>query len=289
MLSQFQASYQRVEASLQRLSDSIAAYNPSETAAEELVAADLAVDDDIEERKRKKERYKVDRDADHCAVIKHQQNYVRLEELRRTADTLDEQIKNTIRLLADTRREIQNIPSNDDDAEERRQVSVDELLSYAKLIARTTVPPTYRKPIPAPTPAKDESKDAQITNGIATPPQGMSQDMEVGVSAGRAVKELPESRIQWIIPPDDSFVPWPQGEMLRRGVLGKIQKMLEDKIDPESVLSPEEQAEADRRKREVEERERLEEEERQKKAREEWGGYNRRQTVVDEPFNPDDL
>lgn len=49
MLSQFQSSYQRVEAVIQRLTDSIAAYNPSTTAAEELVAADDAVNGDIEQ------------------------------------------------------------------------------------------------------------------------------------------------------------------------------------------------------------------------------------------------
>lgn len=50
MLSQFQASYQRVEASLQKLTDSIAAYNPSLTAADELVAADEAVQSNVEQR-----------------------------------------------------------------------------------------------------------------------------------------------------------------------------------------------------------------------------------------------
>lgn len=50
MLSQFQASYQRVEASLQKLTDSIAAYNPSVTAADELVAADEAVHSNVEQR-----------------------------------------------------------------------------------------------------------------------------------------------------------------------------------------------------------------------------------------------
>lgn len=50
MLSQFQASYQRVEASLQKLTDSIAAYNPSLIAADELVAADEAVHANVEQR-----------------------------------------------------------------------------------------------------------------------------------------------------------------------------------------------------------------------------------------------
>lgn len=50
MLSQFQTSYQRVEQSLQRLTDSIAAYNPSTSAAEELLAADEGVNANVEQR-----------------------------------------------------------------------------------------------------------------------------------------------------------------------------------------------------------------------------------------------
>ena len=50
MLSQFQASYQRVEQSLQRLTDSIAAYNPSTSAADELVAANDAVNENLDQR-----------------------------------------------------------------------------------------------------------------------------------------------------------------------------------------------------------------------------------------------
>ena len=50
MLSQFQASYQRIEQSLQRLTDSIAAYNPSVTAADELLAADHSLNEDVQNR-----------------------------------------------------------------------------------------------------------------------------------------------------------------------------------------------------------------------------------------------
>lgn len=51
MYARFQNSYRRMEESLQRLTDSIAAYNPSPTAAEELIAADDAVNEDLERRK----------------------------------------------------------------------------------------------------------------------------------------------------------------------------------------------------------------------------------------------
>lgn len=51
MLGQFQASYQRLEQSLERLTESIAEYNPSTNAADELVAADNVVNENLERRK----------------------------------------------------------------------------------------------------------------------------------------------------------------------------------------------------------------------------------------------
>jgi hypothetical protein len=50
MYAQFQDSYRRMEESLQRLTDSIAAYNPSPAAADELLAVDDAVNEDLERR-----------------------------------------------------------------------------------------------------------------------------------------------------------------------------------------------------------------------------------------------
>lgn len=50
MLSQFQTSYQRLEQSLDRLTESIAAYNPSPNAADDLVAADDVVNKNLERR-----------------------------------------------------------------------------------------------------------------------------------------------------------------------------------------------------------------------------------------------
>lgn len=221
------------------------------------------------------------------AVIRHQQNHRRLEELRRTTDSLDEQIKNTIRRIADMRKDIQSIPSSET-SEPRREVKVDELLSYAKYIAKTTVPPTQRKPVAA---LPQVKSDAQITNGMATPPQATPQketDNTAEVSDSRGVKELGEEERAFIIPQNLTFDPWPSDVHMKSGVMGKIQAMVEAGKDPASVLSPEEQAEADRKKKEEEERQRKEEDERQKRLQAEWG-YGRRGTVVDEPFNPDDL
>ena len=50
MLSTLQARYQRMEKALDALVDSVTAYNPSVTAADELVAADEDVNESLEER-----------------------------------------------------------------------------------------------------------------------------------------------------------------------------------------------------------------------------------------------
>lgn len=52
MDAEFQTTFQRVETALQRLTDSIAAYNPSTTAAEELVEADAVVAEKVAKCKR---------------------------------------------------------------------------------------------------------------------------------------------------------------------------------------------------------------------------------------------
>lgn len=61
MLSQFQTSYQRVEQSLQKLTDSIASYNPSVRDADDLVATDEAVNENLDERMRLRHPVTADR------------------------------------------------------------------------------------------------------------------------------------------------------------------------------------------------------------------------------------
>ncbi|KAK4613709.1 Mediator of RNA polymerase II transcription subunit 4 [Fulvia fulva] len=275
MDAEFQTTFQRVETALQRLTDSIAAYNPSTTAAEELVEADAVVAEQV------------------AKLVKHQQNYRRIQELRETADSLDETIKNTIRVLADTRKEIQSIPTSET-TEPRREVRVDELLAYAKFIAPTTVPPTVAKSF-VPIPEDKKDTEAQTTNGIATPPQVISQDVDNPAyvkSEGRekGIEQMAQADKNWLQPVNFAFDFWPTPDQMKHGALGRIQYMIEQGKDPASVLSAEDQAKVDKERKEREDRERAEEEARERRNREEWGhaAPNRRGTVV-EPFNPDDL
>lgn len=225
-------------------------------------------------------------------VSKHQANYVRILALRQKTEALDQNIKDTVKLLADTRKDVIAIPADDSAQNSRREVDVEELLRYAKFISKTTVPPTFRKPIPEVKLPKstDEQAQAQITNGMATPPPG-AQDSEntpyvrseiVGLQA------MPQQSQDWMESFNNlPFEPWPSHGVIQQGALADIQRMIEDGRDPTSMLSPEEQAEADKRKAEEEERERLEQEER-----------NRRRLSISavqesrarpDVFNPDDM
>lgn len=233
-------------------------------------------------------------------MVKHQQNHVRIQELRRTSDSLDETIKNTIRLLADTRKDIASIPSIDTSAN-RREVDVNELLSYAKYIAPTTVPPTYRKPLKHDSPSQSKATEqpaaggdtTQISNGLSTPPQTTADDTNTNPafvkSESIGLKSLEERDKAWLLPDPDVFQPWPTQDVMNSGALGDIQRMLERGEDPKLKLSKQEQAEADLKREAEEELKRQRKVEEERRAKEMFGaGMQRRGTVV-EAFNPDDL
>ena len=175
-------------------------------------------------------------------VVKHQQNYLRIQELRRTSDSLDETIKNTIRLLADARRDIASIPSIDTSAD-RREVDVNELLSYAKYIAPTTVPPTYRKPVKDDSQSQSKATEpqdtTQIANGLSTPPQTTADDVNPAFikSENIGLQSMEERDKAWLLPDPDVFQPWPTQDVMNSGALGDIQRMLERGEDPKLKLS----------------------------------------------------
>ena len=220
-------------------------------------------------------------------MIVHQSNQLRIQELRQTTECLDQTLKNTIKLLANTRRDILAIPSSSVTEESRREVDVDELLAYAKFISKTTVPPTFRKQDVLPLPIKSEGGQAPLSNGMASPPpatreQGDARNENVGT---RAMDE--QSKV-WLDPLKRlPFEPWPSHEVIQRGALADIQWMIESGRDPTSVLTAEEQAEVDRRKKEDEEKERLaqEEAERRRMSMFDTGALKRRPTV--DVFDPD--
>ena len=217
---------------------------------------------------------------------------MRIQELRQTTESLDETLKNTLKVLADTRKEILAIPSSSTGEEPRRGVNVDELLAYATFISKTTVPPTFRKHDLPLLPTKSDNAQAQITNGMATPPQAAQNPESTPYvrSENVGTKAMNEEQRRLLDPLKGlPFEPWPSHDAMQRGALGNIQRMIENGQDPENVLTAEEQAEADRKKREEEERERQvqEEAERRRMSMFDTGALRRRATV--EVINPDDF
>lgn len=171
---------------------------------------------------------------------------------------------------------------------------MDALLSYAKFISKTTVPPTFRKPIPeisVPRPQRDDRPQAQITNGIATPPVGALEGGNAAyVKAENVGIEAMDEQAKRHLDPlkDLPFEPWPSYGIMQGGALADIQRMMDNGKDPASVLSAEGQAEADRRKKEEEERERLEEEARERRRMSMFQASAQRGQNQDDVFDPDE-
>jgi len=83
------------------------------------------------------------------------------------------------------------------------------------------------------------------------------------------------------------FEPWPSHGIIQQGALADIQRMIEDGRDPAKILTPEERAEADRRKAEEDERDRLEQEERNRRRMS--MSMSQAPRARPEVFNPDDM
>jgi len=220
-------------------------------------------------------------------VTQHQANHNRIQLLRQTAETLDNQIKSTITTLAETRKELLNTPFTTF-PDSSHAVSVDELLSYAKRIAPFTVPPTsFQAPVAA---GKASQKPAESHNDAAmtmandmdgttptvaagqntgsqtqTPAGGGQQQQDAGF-ASQLSGNLQLSLGQQAQP---QFVPWPDENRMVASALMDVKAQIERGEDPATKnLAPEELArvEEERRKKEEEEESwrRQEEEERQK-------------------------
>ncbi|KAK7712075.1 hypothetical protein SLS57_007951 [Botryosphaeria dothidea] len=246
----------RVEAALNTLIDSIASYNPSQQAVADLVAADDELSRGLEQ------------------LQAHQANYQRILTLRQTADALDAQVKSTLSLLADTRRELIATPVTTP-APNARDVSTADLLAYAKHIGKFTVPPNFRPPpskedtasaIAAPQPDKPD-EDVAMSNGATAPPESQPRDATTGPEETRSMATLNVEQKAWLaglgaLP----WFPWPNEDKIRQGALGQIQAMVEQGKDPTTVLSPEEQEERARKAAEEEEQQRQEEERRRAEA-----------------------
>ncbi|KAI9823496.1 MAG: hypothetical protein M1819_001339 [Sarea resinae] len=248
-----QSQFQRVESALNTLVDSIASYNPSTTAAQDLLNADDELTAGLNQ------------------LSKHQANHRRILSLRSTSEALDGEITSTLRLLATTRAELLALPAGPAPADDARPVPYAELLAYAKRISKFSVPPPgYAVPQLQPQPPAEAEAQAHAqqtgqkqidsagppnsnpTNGTPAPapataspnPGGdATQHIATSANTGIALTSLDAPEQAWLNPSAHiPFVPWPSEETIRRGALAHIQTLLEQGQDPDAVAASVESA-----------------------------------------------
>ena len=196
----------RVETALSTLVDSIAAYTPSVPAAQTLLSADSALQDGLKQ------------------LHTHQRNHARILQLRKTIDRQDTEITDTVKLLAQTRKDLLEIPTSLP-PKGRRDVSYIELLEYAKRISRFTLPPHFRPPNFRP------AGNAVAVNGEDVVMTG-TKDNKEGVGFG----SLQQEEKQWLDPwTGNQFAPWPSEEVIRRSALAQLHAMIERGEDVENA------------------------------------------------------
>lgn len=125
----------RIETAVSRVVDAVRRFEPSEDHARAMIDAERGLDGAIDE------------------LIQHQEAGRRIQELTTVSNRLDAEIKKVIMGLAESRHQLQGLPSYDEDDEDldveetlrgRKGVSADELLAYATKITKFThAPPGY--------------------------------------------------------------------------------------------------------------------------------------------------
>jgi hypothetical protein len=189
------------------------------------------------------------------SVVQHQDNYTRLEHLRRLEKRLDNQIKATVQLLADTRRELKSARFTEFPTD-ARPVPLDELLRFSKNISKFTVPPTgalSQQPtvtngtdntgtgegeITRGSPAMHESVKAGVSTTQPTPAathdaagNGTEDAYKVG-DPGVGWQSFSEHHKAWLNQfAQTPFMPWPNDEAIKAGALSNIQTLIEQGHD----------------------------------------------------------
>ncbi|KAJ4390144.1 hypothetical protein N0V93_007618 [Gnomoniopsis smithogilvyi] len=264
------ARLERVERALVTLSESIAKYMPQPAQSIELSNADR------------------DLSAALHTLQTHQNNYLTLSALKAQSDALDAQIRDTLRLLWTTRRDISTTHvTTFPDAATRFDVNWEELLGYARRISKTTLPaPSILAAASATTTnggdsaqSTGEAVNTPVTTAAQTPAPGGATPSNAngGTSTPAAQPPAPPPPGPMDLPPEwnqfldpltgVTFVPWPLELSIRSGALASIEDLARQGIDPRGYDPLEEEA---RRRREEEERrvrEEIEAREREEKVR----------------------
>jgi hypothetical protein len=248
--------FERVERALASLIDSITKYTPSTTQAQDLAAADKELSAGLTE------------------LQTHQNNHLRIQELRKETADLDAQIKSTVSLLWSIRKEITVTTTTSYPLSGRRyDFTYSDLLNYARRISRNTLPPpgvTNGVDLSAPPPDQQPSAEqTPITgtsdgplNGAAAPPTIYPSQAQPDPDNPNNTALPPHMLLGLNAYEGALFFPWPGEDRIRSGALAQCQHLAEAGIDPKGH-DPEEQervrqaqAEEQKRREAIEEAER---------------------------------
>ncbi|KAL2208512.1 hypothetical protein CC79DRAFT_1320128 [Sarocladium strictum] len=262
--------FERLEKALAGLIDSVTKYHPSVNLARELELADEELTKGLEQ------------------VQTHQNNYLRIQKLRETSNALDTQIRDTLSSLATTRKDIVTTHTTTYPAGPNYTINYDELLSYARRISKTTLPPSSTinslPPQPASgeqTPAPDSQPQSALTPNAPTPSQTQSPAVNGVSQPGSAqptqqttgATSLPEQYNQFLNPLSGQiFFPWPTEDKIRGGALASNQMLTEQGIDPKGydpAAEEQRKAKEEEDRKAQEEKEKVEREEAERKRFEE--------------------
>ncbi|KAI0006243.1 hypothetical protein F4779DRAFT_620758 [Xylariaceae sp. FL0662B] len=266
MEKQLDACFDRVEKALGTLVDSIAKYHPSTSQAHDLGLADIELNKGLED------------------LQTHQSNYRRILDLRAATDAFDGQIKDTLRLLATTRKELINTSATVFPDGPSYDINYDELLSYARRISKTTMPPAGAMNH---TPSDPQQKvEPGATETAATTPgetPNGTQPQSASEIPGHAIQQALEPASQPAVTSSGTtlpehlsahlnpnlgleFIPWPNEEQVRKGAIASIAYIVEKGIDPENY-DPEEEAARKKREDDAREQQRAAEKQKQQEDR----------------------
>lgn len=209
------------------------------------------------------------------AVQVHQNNYLRIQKLREESRLLDDQIRECLTNLASTRKDVQSVPTTQYPSKPGYSFTYDELLSYARRISKTTMPPPGA--LNAVPPASTAGDNTPVLNGqsaVATPsattPASQLPSQQTLASTNTSLPELITAHMN----PHavTMFYPWPEEDRIRAGALSRNQMLEEQGIDPKGydpVAEEERKVREEEEKKRKEEEERVQREEQERKTREE--------------------
>lgn len=229
MNSIIQRQLERVDTALNTLVESIASYNPSVTAANDLLAADNELASGVNCRKISKSLLMpafCDR-LTAGSVAAHQANHARILALRSEVSSLNATITSSITTLADTLTDFRSQKITPV-TETQRPLPYQVLLEYAAKVSRYTAP-RGNKAISQGGTGTGEA--AAPINGADVGSQDDTQTAQEPSKEGEQQDAEAAAKALW--------VPWPTDGIIKQGALGHIQTLLETGQDPAKSVSQE--------------------------------------------------